>query len=220
MFYVAKTKECREKKSIRPFLLLENPRPLSPQGPLDFLSTCLGIGSLSCTGPNTLEVNLAGQVQVRQAHRSRRTWRASGRCLSTPAGVTHCSPPSVSWIVSCYTGWGEQLDTEVTGVRFLWWHCFCVSSWVQQTTLGRGASWARSMRPELDTTWWLNSRCGWQMCPVEISGMVLGFSTWSSCELHRPHQFRMWNWCFVGCGFFFFFLIPQNSQLSGFLKTA
>ena len=29
-----------------PYLLLENPRPLSPQGPPDFLSTCLGIDSL------------------------------------------------------------------------------------------------------------------------------------------------------------------------------
>jgi len=50
------TKECRGKKGICPFLLLENFRALSPLrefkiplsflGTLDFLSTCLGIDSL------------------------------------------------------------------------------------------------------------------------------------------------------------------------------
>ena len=34
-------KECRGKK-VCPFFLLENSRPLSPWGPLHFLSTCLG----------------------------------------------------------------------------------------------------------------------------------------------------------------------------------
>ena len=41
-------KECREgKKKVCPFLLLENSRPLSPWGPLDSLSTCLGNDSLN-----------------------------------------------------------------------------------------------------------------------------------------------------------------------------
>ena len=35
-----------EGKKVCPFFLLENSRPLSPWGPLDFLSTCLGIDSL------------------------------------------------------------------------------------------------------------------------------------------------------------------------------
>ena len=39
-------KECRGKK-VCPFFLLENSRPLSPWGPLDFLLTCLGNDSLS-----------------------------------------------------------------------------------------------------------------------------------------------------------------------------
>ena len=39
-------KECRRKKKVCPFFLLENSRPLSPWGPLDFLSTCLGNDSL------------------------------------------------------------------------------------------------------------------------------------------------------------------------------
>ena len=44
---MTKTKECREeKKDVCPFLLLENSRSLSPQGPPD-LSTCLGIYSLT-----------------------------------------------------------------------------------------------------------------------------------------------------------------------------
>ena len=42
MFYVTKTKESRGEKKNCPFFLLENSRPLSPWGPLDFLSTCLG----------------------------------------------------------------------------------------------------------------------------------------------------------------------------------
>ena len=42
-------KECRErKKKVCPFFLLENSRPLSPWGPLDSLSTCLGNDSLKC----------------------------------------------------------------------------------------------------------------------------------------------------------------------------
>ena len=39
-------KGCREGKKVCPFILLENSRPLSPWGPLDFLSTCLGNDSL------------------------------------------------------------------------------------------------------------------------------------------------------------------------------
>ena len=42
---MTKTKECRQK--VCPFLLLENSRPLSPWGPPDFLSTCLGVDSHS-----------------------------------------------------------------------------------------------------------------------------------------------------------------------------
>ena len=46
-------KECRgeKKKKVCPLFLLENSRPLSPWGPLDFLSTCLGIDSLTCPLP-------------------------------------------------------------------------------------------------------------------------------------------------------------------------
>ena len=40
-------KEYRGEKKICPFFLPENSRPLSPWGPLDFLSTCLGIDSLN-----------------------------------------------------------------------------------------------------------------------------------------------------------------------------
>ena len=36
------------KKKVCPFFLLENSRPLSPWGPLDSLSTCLGTDSLTC----------------------------------------------------------------------------------------------------------------------------------------------------------------------------
>ena len=38
-------KECRGGKKACPFFLLENFKPFSPWGPLDFLSTCLGIDS-------------------------------------------------------------------------------------------------------------------------------------------------------------------------------
>ena len=59
IFYVTKCMECREKKDVWSFLLLENSRPLSllrePQTPFsslrtpDFFSTCLGIDSLNST---------------------------------------------------------------------------------------------------------------------------------------------------------------------------
>ena len=39
-------KECGERKKVCPFFFLENFRPLSPWGPLDSLSTCLGTDSL------------------------------------------------------------------------------------------------------------------------------------------------------------------------------
>ena len=42
------------KKKICPFFLLENSRPLSPWGPLDFLSTCLGNDSLKVMGPDAM----------------------------------------------------------------------------------------------------------------------------------------------------------------------
>ena len=45
---MTKTKEGRGKKDVCPFFLLENSSPLSPRGPLDFLSTCLGTDSLRC----------------------------------------------------------------------------------------------------------------------------------------------------------------------------
>ena len=44
-------KECREGKKVCPFFLLENSRPLSPWGPLDSLSTCLGNDSLTIRLP-------------------------------------------------------------------------------------------------------------------------------------------------------------------------
>ena len=40
-------KECRGGKKVCSFFLLENSRPFSPWGPLDFLSTCLGKDSLN-----------------------------------------------------------------------------------------------------------------------------------------------------------------------------
>ena len=41
--------ECRGEKKVCPFFLLGNSRPLSPWGPLDFLSACLGNDSQSAT---------------------------------------------------------------------------------------------------------------------------------------------------------------------------
>ena len=47
-------KECGERKKVCPFFLLENSRPLSPWGPLDSLSTCLGTDSLNTIQPSHL----------------------------------------------------------------------------------------------------------------------------------------------------------------------
>ena len=72
---MTKTKECRGLKmqnkqttkkpfdfssSSRipdPFLFLENPRPLSPHGPSDFLSTCLGTDSLTLSTSAACELH-------------------------------------------------------------------------------------------------------------------------------------------------------------------
>ena len=56
---MTKTKKCRGKKKVSPFLLLENSRPpisslrTSPWGPSDFLSACLGIDSHHPPCPST-----------------------------------------------------------------------------------------------------------------------------------------------------------------------
>ena len=47
-----------------PFFLLENFRPLSPWGPLDFLSTCLGNDSLSRIGQTSLWIPRTFQCSV------------------------------------------------------------------------------------------------------------------------------------------------------------
>ena len=47
---VIKTMECSGEKKVCPFFLLENSRPLSPWGPLDFLSTYLGIDFVNTKG--------------------------------------------------------------------------------------------------------------------------------------------------------------------------
>ena len=47
----------KRKKGSCPFLLLENPRPLSPWVPLDFLSTCLGIDSLTLSISSACELH-------------------------------------------------------------------------------------------------------------------------------------------------------------------
>ena len=47
-----------EGKKVCPFLLLENSRPLSPWGPLDFLSTCLGIHSLTIRQTYSIKLHL------------------------------------------------------------------------------------------------------------------------------------------------------------------
>ena len=46
-----------------PYLLLENPKPLSPQGPPSFLSTCLGIDSLTTRPQIIVRVTLAQYCQ-------------------------------------------------------------------------------------------------------------------------------------------------------------
>ena len=46
-----------------PYLLFENPRPLSPWGLPDFLSTCLGIDSLTIW-PHTPQVQINSLVVI------------------------------------------------------------------------------------------------------------------------------------------------------------
>ena len=53
-------KECGERKKVCPFFLLENSRPLSPWGPLDTLSTCLGNDSI------TTKITKANENKVKE----------------------------------------------------------------------------------------------------------------------------------------------------------
>jgi len=66
-------KECREGKKVCPFFLLENSRPLSPWGPLDSLSTCLGNDSLNSANKIDNQ-NIGGK---RGRGESKRIYRAS-----------------------------------------------------------------------------------------------------------------------------------------------
>ena len=81
------------KKDVYPFLLLENSRTLSPPGPQDFLSTCLGIDCLRCMpspwGEDSVRrpVPLSPEVTEGRTHRGRRwIW-----------GTLGCSPTSCCW---------------------------------------------------------------------------------------------------------------------------
>ena len=58
-----------EGKKVCPFLLLENSRPLSPLGPPGFLSTCLGMDSLSLR--HEVRKNAIGKNAAYRCTRSR-----------------------------------------------------------------------------------------------------------------------------------------------------
>ena len=67
-------KECRGEK-VCPFFLLENSRPLSPWGPLDFLSTCLGNDSLNMNNKSLcyiLETNILLHIKNTSIFKNRK----------------------------------------------------------------------------------------------------------------------------------------------------
>jgi len=58
-------KECGERKKVCPFFLLESSRPLSPWGPLDSLSTCLGTDSFSFSLRISPSNEYSGLISIR-----------------------------------------------------------------------------------------------------------------------------------------------------------
>jgi hypothetical protein len=86
-----------------PFFLLKNSRPLSPWGPLDFLSTCLGNDSLKMS----VIIHPGAPSQRRIQNWSSATWQSS---LS--AGKSSSSPVSWPSFLSFGKGqdyWGASL---------------------------------------------------------------------------------------------------------------
>ena len=75
----------KEKKKACPFFLLENSRPLSPWGPLDSLSTCLGTDSL--TGGFWYPCCWPGDHITRFLGSSQRWTRVGTEVTSHPVGL-------------------------------------------------------------------------------------------------------------------------------------
>ena len=101
-----------EEKDVCPFLLLENSRPLSPWGPPDFLSTCLGVDSLLYRW--SPHMHIAQSSLAMAPHSSVLAWRNPG--MGEPGGlpsmglhrVGHdwsdlaaAAAQSLNWVVCC-----------------------------------------------------------------------------------------------------------------------
>ena len=111
-----------EGKKVCPFFLLESSRPLSPWGPLDFLSTCLGNDSLSFPGGSVVK-NLssnAGDTGLIPGSRRRISWRRKWQPIPVPlSGKSHGQRSPVG-----YSPWVCK-ESDITRLVTLWFLHTC-----------------------------------------------------------------------------------------------
>ena len=118
-------KGCREKK-VCPFLLLENSRPLSPWGPLDFLSACLGIDSsgdgyhsvLLCPATSPLvSAEAAGSLLTLDLHDPQAAVNSHDLTALTHKGLDMHTP--VTFCLRAKVGQGLQLFVQLSLLLYI-----------------------------------------------------------------------------------------------------
>ena len=130
-------KECGERRKVCPFFLLENSRPLSPWGPLDSLSTCLGTDSLTSISNTVFQPYLLSRkytmkfplgraflVSVLLLYVLASSWSApsclTGRCLLILQLYNGALPP----LWSCLDL--KQLATSIASLYLVCHFCYSI----------------------------------------------------------------------------------------------
>ena len=109
-------KECRGKeggkKKACPFFFLENSRPLSPWGPPDFLSTCLGNDSLIRSWPQTH----GDSEHLEEEHTSTASFLVTCRQAEGGNRMLEVRDPLFHWSMK-HQGPGRTLETRTPGAQ-------------------------------------------------------------------------------------------------------
>ena len=110
--YIRNVEGKTEKKKACPFFLLENSRPLSPWGPPDFLSTCLGNDCLTRWWAETH----GDSKHLEQEHVGTASFLVTCRQVEGGNRMLEVRDPFFHWRVK-YGGPGRSLETRTPGAQ-------------------------------------------------------------------------------------------------------